>query len=351
MKKIILYLLAISLILTGCGKYGAKDVLKEFTSLVENSKSYYLEGEMELINNEDVYSYDINVSYKEGDFYRIELINKINDHKQLILRNTEGVYIVTPSLNKSFKFQSDWPYNNSQVYLLSSLIDDITNDENCSFSSTDEGYIFTSTVNYPNNESLVNQKVYLNNEFLPTRVEVLDEAGNIQIKMVFNKIDLKTEFNNTYFDLNAILNTEETEPKEETSEENNEAQEPDDDSKKTTTEAASIDDIIYPMYLPTGTYLTGEERVSTEDGERLILTFAGESSFTLVEETATYSAPAEIIPTTGTIELIGSSLAVINDTSANWIDNNIEYSIYSETLSKSDLLQVIRSISVLPVSK
>ena len=29
--------------------------------------------------------------------------------------------MVTPSLNKSFKFQSDWPYNNSQVYLINSI--------------------------------------------------------------------------------------------------------------------------------------------------------------------------------------------------------------------------------------
>jgi len=371
MKKIFLYSVLISLILTGCGKYGDKEVLKEFTTLVENSKSYYLEGNMELINNEDIYSYDISVSYKEGDYYRIELTNKINDHEQLILRNSDGVYIITPSLNKSFKFQSDWPYNNSQVYLLSSLIDDITNDEERLFESTDEGYIFTSSVNYPNNEILVKQKVYLNNEFLPTRVEVLDTNGNIQIKMQFNKIDLKTEFNDTYFDLNSILNTTEPMPNEKQNDEkdqneniaeNPEAQEPNSNTNTNTNtntssntnntkETATIDDIIYPMYLPSGTYLTNEERVSTDEGERLILTFAGESSFTLVEETVSYSSPAEIIPTNGSVELIGSSLAVINDNSANWFDNNIEYSIYSDTLSKSDLLQVVRSISVLPVSK
>ena len=105
------------------------------------------------------------------------------------------------------------------------------------------------------------------------------------------------------------------------------------------------------MYLPTGTYLTSEERVSTENGERLILTFGGESSFTLVEETISYSPRAEIIPTTGNVELIGASLAVINEKSANWFDNNISYSVYSSTMNTNDLLQVVKSISVLPVSK
>ena len=352
MKKIFLCLIMTCLFLTGCGKYNDKEVLNQFKSLVESTKSYYLEGDMELVNNEDVYSYKVRASYKEGDYYRIELKNKINDHEQLILRNPEGVYIITPSLNKSFKFQSDWPYNNSQVYLLSSLLDDIENDEERLFENADEGYIFTSLVNYPNNENLIKQKVYLNDEFLPTKVEVLDKEENVQIKMLFNKIDLKTEFNDTYFDLNGILNTEEEIKEEKEEEPNKETQEPGTNTEETKTkETATIDDIIYPMYLPAGTYLTNEEKVSTEDGERLILTFTGDSSFTLVEETATYSTPAEIIPTTGSVELIGSSLAVINDKGASWFDNNIAYSVYSEKMTKNDLMQVVRSISVLPVLK
>ena len=357
------------LILTGCGKQDEKTVLNKFSDMVRNSNSYYLSGNMELVNNEDVYTYDIDVSYKKDDFYKIELTNVINDHKQVILRNEEGVYIITPSLNKSFKFQSDWPYNNSQVYLLSSLLDDITNDEDRKFEVTDEGYIFTSTVNYPNNEKLVSQKIYFGNDCLPARVEVIDTDGNVQIKMAFDKIDLKTEFNDTYFDLNSILDTEnmdeDTNKKTDNNSSNNtntnnEAQEPNNEANannnsnttgEKTTQTATLDDIIYPMYLPVNTYLTSQEKVSTEDGERLILTFTGDSSFTLVEETVTYSSRPEIIPTYGDVELIGSSLAIINDNSANWFDNGIEYYIVSDVMSTSELLQVVKSISVLPVSK
>ena len=355
------------LILTGCGKQSEKTVLNEFQDKVMNSDSYYLSGNMELVNNEDVYTYDISVSYKKDDYYRIELTNVINDHKQIILRNEEGVYIVTPSLNKSFKFQSDWPYNNSQVYLLSSLLDDISNDENRTFEATDEGYIFTSTVNYPNNDKLISQKVYFNNDYLPTKVEVIDTDGNVQIKMMFDKIDLKTEFNDTYFDLNSILDTEITEEnnnnsskdKEDNSDSNtdtNETQEPNGEDDTTnleekTKETATLDDIIYPMYLPVNTYLTNQERVSTENGERLILTFTGDSSFTLVEETVSYSNVAEIIPTYGDVELIGNSLAVVNDNSVNWFDNGVEYYVVSDVMNTNELLQVVRSISVLPVSK
>ena len=244
-------------------------------------------------------------------------------------------------------------------------MDDITNDENRIFTDNSEGYIFTSSVNYPNNEKLVKQKVYFGKDYLPTKVEVLDSDGNIQIKMVFNKIDLRTEFNDTYFDLNSILTTKDntaldTKKKNENTNTNAETnsgenQEPTsdnnnlDDSK--TKETATIDDIIYPMYLPVGTYLTKQERVNTEDGERLILTFTGDSSFVLMEQVATYSDTPEIIPTYGKPELIGASLAVVNDNSANWFDNGIEYYIVSDVMKEDELLQVVRSISVLPVSK
>ena len=341
MKKIFLGIFLCLIFLTGCGKKSEGDVLKSYTSVVEKAKSYYLNGKMELVNNEDVYTYDISVSYEADDNYKIELVNTVNNHEQVILRNSEGVYVVTPSLNKSFKFQSDWPYNNSQVYLLSSLLDDINNDEERVFETKDNEYVFTTRVNYPNSPKLEKQKIYFNANNLPTRVEVLDKDGNVEIKMVFNKIDLKADFNDTYFDLSSILDTE-------VKEEKNEEQQ---NTETETKETATIDDIIYPMYLPTNTYLANQEKVKVDNGERLILTFAGDSSFVLVEETVSITNSPEIIPTYGEVELIGASLAVINDNSANWFSNGIEYYVVSDTMDSSEILEVAKSISVLPVGK
>ena len=370
MKKIFLILILFCLVFTGCGKHNEKEVLREFESKVNDADSYYLTGNMELTNNEDVYTYKIMVSYKKDDNYKIELTNSVNDHKQVILRNKDGVYIITPSLNKSFKFQSDWPYNNSQVYLLASLLDDIKNDDNKTFDNSSEGYIFTSTVNYPNNEKLVKQKVYFDKNYLPKMVEVIDTDGNVQIKMEFEKIDLKVEFNDTYFDLNSILDTQngiqsrkdtdktKTDSSASNSNDNSntnlENQEPNSENNENgndTKQTATIDDIIYPMYLPINTYLTGQKKVATDTGERLILTFTGDKSFVLVEETANYTDMPEIIPTYGSVELIGPSLAVVNDNSANWFNNGIEYYVMSDVMNTEELLQVVRSISVLPVSK
>ena len=48
---------------------------------------------MQIINNEDTYDYEVKVAYKKDDYYKIELINTLNNHEQVILRNDEGVYV------------------------------------------------------------------------------------------------------------------------------------------------------------------------------------------------------------------------------------------------------------------
>ena len=139
MKKKILFILLVGVfLLSGCGKTSESSIIKDLEKKINNSKSYYIEGTLEIVNNEDLYTYDVKVSYAKGDNYKVNLTNKVNNHEQVILRNSDGVYVVTPRINKSFKFQSDWPYNNSQVYLLKSLIEDMSNEDGRSFEKNDK---------------------------------------------------------------------------------------------------------------------------------------------------------------------------------------------------------------------
>lgn len=97
MKKIIpLILLIISIILTGCGKYDEKDIQKDLKKNMDKLSAYQLEGDLEIVNNDDVYSYKVNVSYKKDDNYKVSLTNKSNNYEQIILKNKQGVYVLTP---------------------------------------------------------------------------------------------------------------------------------------------------------------------------------------------------------------------------------------------------------------
>ena len=330
MKKIIFTLLIFCLFfLTGCSKYNEKSIVKDINKKLNNLTSYHIEGSMEIYNGDDVYKYDVKSSY-ENDNYRVSLTNKSNNHEQIILRNSDGVYVLTPSLNKTFKFQSNWPENSSQVYILKSLQNDINEDKKIKLEEKSSGYVITSKLANTNNKNLNNQKIYFDKKLNITKVEVFDETGSKQIKMIYNSYDPKASFNNKYFSVSENMKSKSSE------------------KSKTT---AKLDESIYPMYLPSGTYLLDEEAVSKEDGERKILTFAGESPFILVEESVNATEEVETIPVYGNPTILSDTVGALSENSVNFISDGVEYYIASDSLTMQEILQVAESINQTPISK
>ena len=316
--------------MTGCFNKDSNDIVKTLTKKIEKCDSYHITGELEIINHEDSYLYDIDVSYAKDDKFRVSLKNKTNNHEQIILKNDEGVFVLTPSLNKSFKFQSEWPYNNSQSYLLQTVLKDIKNDNSKTVETEKDQYIITTTVNYSNNKNLVKQKIYIDKKGNIKKVEVLNDDNIIKMKMTYNNIDYKATFDKNYFDLNQNMSY---------------------NSKTEVETVKEIEDIIYPMYMPENTYLESQDTVALEDGERVILTFAGDSPFMIVEETVSLEEEYVTIPVYGEPEMFLGTIGSVTDNSASWIVNGIEYYAVSDTLSSDELLQVVNSISVMPVGK
>ena len=332
MKKIIpLVLLIISVILTGCGKYGEKGVVKDLKKKLDKLSSYQLDGDLEIVNNDDIYKYKVAASYKKDDNYKVRLINTSNNYEQVILKNKDGVYVVTPALNKSFKFQSDWPYNNSQIYLLNSLIDDINSDDEKEFKETKNSYIFTTDVNYPNNKKLIKQKIVFDKKLNLKQVKVLDENSVPLMTLKVKDIDYSPTFKKNYFTVNETLKTTKTES----------------NTKKT----SLLEDTIYPLFLPSGTKLSQEEKVKKDNGNRIIMTFDGDKPFLLVEESANKYDEMTIVPTYGEPFMMMDSVGAMTDNSLSWTSGGVEYYIVSDVLSQDELLEVASSINVLPTMK
>ncbi len=330
MKKICLILFT-CILLSGCGKYTVKDAESDLEKKINKLDGYNLVGEMEIINNDDVYKYDVDVSYMKTDKFRVSLKNKTNNHEQIILKNSEGVYVLTPTLNKSFKFQSDWPYNNSQVYLLQTLLSDIQSDKEKEFKETNDNYVFTTGVNYPNNSDLVKQKIYFDKKLNPVKVEVMNEDDDVLIKMTFNKVDMDAKFKDNYFTLDNNMKVSET---------TNEVK-----------QVSKIESEIYPMYIPENTQLTDKETVSLDGGERIIMTFEGDNPFMLVQQTASVSDEGSIVSVLGDPIQLATGVAAVSDNMVSWVDNGIEYYVVADNMSESELVSVADSVSVLPVSK
>lgn len=353
MKKYFVLFLFMLLFITGCGEFKLEDAINEFTKDVENSKSYKLNGTMEISSGEEIFTYSIDTYFLKDDFYKVVLVNQTNNHEQIILKNADGLYVVTPSLNKSFKFDSVWPENSSQAYLLQNLLSDIKNDSEVSMETTDNNYIIKSKVNYPNNEELEYQKIYFDKDMNITKVEVYNQEDIVKIKVNFKSVDLKAKLSEDDFILDDLIDTEaeeqqdannsNTECTDETCKEENNtnACEGNNCEKQTN---ATLDSIIYPLYIPSNTYLSSSETVSTETGERVILTFSGDKNFVIVEETASVSNEFEVIPVFGDPLMLNESVGALSSNSISWHADNISYYLVSSDLTTNEMVSVAKSL-------
>ena len=333
MKKIFVgIIITMLLVTTGCGKNTESSVINDLEKKINKASAYKISGDLEIVNNDEVYNYDIEVSYKKDNNYKVILTNKANDHTQIILKNTDGVYVLTPALNKSFKFQSDWPYSNSQIYLLKSLVNDIKNTKDIKFEEEKSGYKIVTTVNYPNNSKLVEEVIELNTKRDIKKVKVYDDNHAVCMSMTFKSIDYSPIFKKDYFDLNEVMGTYSID-------------------EETTKKTSELEDTIYPLVVPTNTKLVSEEKIKKDIGDRIIMTFDGDKPFLLVEETAVVEDEFTIIPTYGEPYQLMDTLGVMTNNSLTWTSNGIEYYIVSDVLNQDELVEVAQSISYLPTMK
>ncbi|WP_166241194.1 outer membrane lipoprotein-sorting protein [Paenibacillus turpanensis] len=193
--------LCTSMILAACGKKDAASVVKDLDKTVSKMESYHGVGSMTINTGAEPQVYNVEVCYQAPDFYRIALTNDTKDVTQIILRNDDGVFVLTPHLKKSFRFQSDWPENQGQVYLYQTLAQSIVMDDSRQFTELDEAYVFDVEANYKSG-SLARQKIWLNKkDYSPSKVEVSDENANVLVSVDFEQFNFGHKFEKDYFDM------------------------------------------------------------------------------------------------------------------------------------------------------
>ena len=365
MKKLLVALLSLTLLVSGCGKTGTENAVKDFTSKVNDSKSYTLKGNMEIYADEETFTYSLEINFLKDYFYKVKMVNQTNNHEQIILRNTDAVYVITPSLNKSFKFQSEWPENSSQAYILSSITSDMNNDAETKVEEVDENFVIKSKVNYPNNPELSYQKITVDKDNKIKTTEIYDEKDTLKMKVTFTSVEYNTNLKEDDFKLEQYIK-EDTNPKD--TETNNqkqneectdeetckEQQECTDEECKTDNapcegdacdeKTGAIENILYPLYVPSNTYLSSSDRVETDIGDRIILTFGGEKNFVLVEEKAVMAEEFEIIPVYGDPLIVNDTIGALGANSLTWTKDNISYYLAGNDLTTAELLAIGESV-------
>ncbi|OXM88401.1 outer membrane lipoprotein-sorting protein [Paenibacillus rigui] len=198
---VIALVMCLSLVLAGCGKKDAGSVVKDLDGVINKLQSYQGSGKMVLHTGQEPQEYQVEVWYQNPHYYRISLTNAKKDITQIVLRNDDGVFVLTPHLNKSFRFQSDWPENQGQVYLYQSLVQSILMDNDRQFTTDPNAYVFDVLANYQNG-SLARQKIWLDKKsYAPQKVEVSDQNANVMVIVDFNQFEFGKKFEKDSFDM------------------------------------------------------------------------------------------------------------------------------------------------------
>ncbi|URM32892.1 outer membrane lipoprotein carrier protein LolA [Cytobacillus firmus] len=331
MKKKWFMLLAgllVVLALSACGSKTQEDVVKDLDKKLEDVKGYKAEAKMTLQMGTDPQTYEIEVWHKDPDFYRVNLKNAQKDQSQMILRNNDGVFVLTPALNKSFRFQSDWPQNSSQAYLYESLIKDIMEDKEAKFSATKEHYVFETKTRYQNNQMLPVQEIKLKKSDLsPVSVKVMDPDKNALVTVEFSNVKFNASFDKKDFDMQKNMTGAQLE----------------------VPVMAEMEDqeftVKYPQMDMADVKLVDEQEMKTEDGKRVVLTYDGEKSFTLVQEKATVMPTSSVVTSVkGEPVDLGFTIGALSDNTISWTYQGVDYMIASNDLSPEEMSDIARSV-------
>lgn len=320
------------LVLAACGEKSQEDVVKKLSENLEKLDSYKAQAEMTMNTGQEKQKFNIDIWHKKKDFYRVSLSSNLDDKgSQIILKNKDGVFVLTPALNKSFKFQSEWPQNSSQPYLYQSLINDVLKDKEAAFEANDSQYIFRTKTNYQSNNNLPTQEIHFDKKTLtPVTVKVLDKDNNVLVEVNFASFELDSKFAEDDFAVDKNLAASAASAT--TSEENTESK------------SKQVLSVMLPEYTA-GAELAEQKNVELENGNRVILTFTGERSFTLVEEHAeilpTLSEPKEV---QGEVVNLGFTVAALTNKTLEWTYDGVDYILASDELTKDEMIQVAESV-------
>lgn len=329
-KLSLLVVIVFSIVLSACGEQSQEDVAGKLESKLESMEGYKATAEMTMNTGQENQTYQINIWHKKQDLYRVELSNDQDEEgKQIILKNEDGVFVLSPDLNKSFKFQEEWPKNGSQPYLYQSLVSDILQDAEAQFEIGENHYIFETKTNYQSNNNLPYQEVYFDKEnYTPAMVKVLDKDRNALVEVNFSEFNTDPTFEDDDFTMDKNMPNEESDASV---------------SGDSETKADAFT-VVYPRNMK-GSELTEETQVDTESGQRVIMTFAGDKNFTLVEEKQDV-VPAMSSPemVDGEIVNLGHSIGALSDNTIEWVDNGMSFVLASDELTREELIEVAQSV-------
>src|SRR5699024_2034519 len=77
-----------------------ESIIKKLSSELKDKRSYKMEAKMTMHTGKEARTYDVEVLYKkeDNDHFKVTLMNEEEKTGQIILKNNEGVFVLTPDI-------------------------------------------------------------------------------------------------------------------------------------------------------------------------------------------------------------------------------------------------------------
>lgn len=279
---------------------------------------YELICDMEMVQNDELKSYEVKVDFlknKKQKYYKVELYDKSLNQSQIIIKNKEGVYVLTPTLNQVFKFQSEWPDNSPKPYIYSSLISLLKDNK---VEKIKNGYQVEGKIKYLNDARIVKEEIIFDKNLNPQRITCLDKDETEIIIVKVKEFNTKKNIKTQHFNQDKVL-----------------------EESKSDYKTASAD-ILYPVAIMGSTLES--ETVSTIEGDKNhILRFTGEKNFTIVESQEKKDEAVVNMMNDEVIDLI-DGFAYYSDGKLSMINSGVMCSLYSNDLTKDEMVSIMTSM-------
>ena len=338
-KRIVVILLIVGLLAFGAYKMffnKNNNIEHNVQEKLDDLDSYYMEASMEFYKGEDSRKYDVKVSYKdaETDLFRVSMFDKASEQEQIILKNNDGVYVLTPALNQAYKFKGDWPLNGHKPYLYHSMVE--TMQGKCDISKLNEGYLIISTPEFKNMPSWSRQEMKMTKDYKPEWVHIYDNNNDVAVKISFTKVEFNPTFAENYFEVDANMS----------------------EARNNLTESSSsiIKDLpLYPVNADVDASLKEVSNITINSCTQVMLTYSGKQGFTILEgkansheELVVEEIDGEIVDIYGTLGYVTSNA---NINKLYFVQNGISYLIYSDSESVATLVEVASGMEYVEAEK
>jgi sporulation protein ydcC len=327
MKKILklsLLFVIMGLIFTISGCKKKKPVESSFPEIVNKLTTYKLVGRLESTFPSGTKECQITTYYRSPGEYRVEIQNPNVNETQIMVKNTTGVFVIIPSINKTFKVNSNWPSNMSYPYLLQSLSNDIVGDTNLTTTKEGNNTIVELKAKLFNEDESTTQKIIFDENNLPKEVLTYDKNKNLLTRFVVQTIDQNPSLNDELFSATETLETLNVVYQE----------------NPLTFERM----ISYPTYYSEGTSLKEENITGDANNKLAVMTFSGTTHFTIVQKFVNYSKEAKYEYVNGDIYIMGGVFTFVNGNNIQFYENGVEYTIASNTIECMEMIKMAESL-------